>query len=399
MALRILLFGESPREIDLIDAKITDQDLNVTNKSINLSNASDEVAKIRPNIVIISCTDSNWAFRACQQIYLLHPNVVTIMVSNDTSFDLAKRVIDSGAVGYISPIPDPSRFCEEIKKIYYNEQSRLSMLLENSGVQRKAEVITVFGTKGGIGKTTLAVNLAVALSRKKAKVAILDLDLQFGDSHMFLGLDVKETIVELLQEQKVPTIDSVRNYFALHSSGVQVLCAPTSPEYAEGISASLISPVINILRTYYDYIIIDTSSDFSELNLLLLEEASTILYVTGLDISLLNNSKKGLLLLDSLNIKGKVKVVVSRDFKGDISIYDVEKIMDQSVMARIPNDYSEAVRALNQGVPIVSGVNKSPIAKEIIRLSDLLDPIKRNEDQKSKNKISLKFPKIGGKNR
>ena len=98
-------------------------------------------------------------------------------------------------------MPDAEEFCDALKQIYYNEQNRISVLLEKSGIQRKAQVITVFGTKGGIGKTTLAVNLAVALTRQKAKVAILDLDLQFGDTQIFLGLDVKETIAELIQKQ------------------------------------------------------------------------------------------------------------------------------------------------------------------------------------------------------
>ncbi|MDO4701567.1 hypothetical protein EII25_07075 [Erysipelotrichaceae bacterium OH741_COT-311] len=398
MAIRIALFGDSFKELEKVESKLTDHDLQVIHKSINLSNASDEVAKIKPNMVIILCSESNWAFRACQQIYLLYPNVVNIMLSNDASLDIAKRVIDAGAMGFIAPIPENNaELCESIKKTYFNELSRISMLLENSGIQRKSEIFTVFGTKGGIGKTTFAVNLAVSLARKKAKVAILDLDLQFGDAHMFLGLDVKETVAELLQEQRVPTIDGIRNYFVVHSSGVQLLGAPASPEYADGITASLIEPIINTLRTYYDYIIIDTSAEFSELNLLLIEEASKVFYITGLDISLLNNAKKGLLLLDSLNLKDKINIVVSKDFKGDISIKDVEKIMGQPVIARIPHEYAEAVRALNQGIPIVNNIKKSGIAKEVSNLANKLYMKHKKHDSDDATKSGLKFPKFGGK--
>ena len=109
-------------------------------------------------------------------------------------------------------------------------------------------------------------------------------------------------------------------------------------------------------------------------------------YVTGLDISLLHNSKKGLLLLDSLNQKSKVKVIVSKDFKGDITVFDVEKIMDLPVVAKIPHNYSEAVRALNQGIPLVAGINKSGIAKEIIRLAEVIGDVKPQT-----KKFSLKF--------
>lgn len=400
MAIRVLLLGESWDELEKIEGKITDNDFSIVGASAELGSASDEVVEHEPDVVVMSCSDLSWVFRACQQIYLLHPNVVTVMVSDEKSYEIAKKAIDSGATAYISPIPDSSEFCDRLKKIYFNEKSRVSMLIENSGVQRKAEVITVFGTKGGVGKTTLAVNLAVELSRKKAKVAILDLDLLFGDAHMFLGLDVKETVVELLQERKVPTIDSVRNYFLVHSSGVQLLCAPISPEYAENVTASQVEPLLNVLRPHFDYIIIDTNADFSELNLLLLEEASTILYVTGLDISLLNNSKKGLLLLDSLNLSGKIKIVVSRSFKGDISRGDVEKIMGKPVFATISNDYIECVKSLNQGVPIVQGSAKSPIGKEIVTIADTFrkhDLESENEEQKEPRKFSFDFLKLGGR--
>ncbi|MEB3024441.1 MULTISPECIES: AAA family ATPase [unclassified Parvimonas] len=399
MAIRVLLLGESWDELEKIEGKITDNDFSIVGASAELGSASDEVVEHEPDVVVMSCSDLSWVFRACQQIYLLHPNVVTVMVSDEKSYEIAKKAIDSGATAYISPIPDSSEFCDRLKKIYFNEKSRVSMLIENSGVQRKAEVITVFGTKGGVGKTTLAVNLAVELSRKKAKVAILDLDLLFGDAHMFLGLDVKETVVELLQERKVPTIDSVRNYFLVHSSGVQLLCAPISPEYAENVTASQVEPLLNVLRPHYDYIIIDTNADFSELNLLLLEEASTILYVTGLDISLLNNSKKGLLLLDSLNLSGKIKIVVSKSFKGDISKGDVEKIMGKPVFATISNDYIECVKSLNQGVPIVQG-SKSPIAKDIVTIAGAFrkhDSESGNDEQDEPRKFSFDFLKLGGR--
>lgn len=401
MAIKVLLLGESPSEIASMERLIVDEEFFIEGSSMNLTNASDEVMEYRPDMVLMYCSDLSWVFRACQQIYLLHPNVVTVMVSDDPSYEMAKRSIECGATTYISPIPEAERFCEELKRVYNNEKSRFSMLVEKSGKKRNAEVITVFGTKGGVGKTTLAVNLAVELSRKKSKVIILDLDLLFGDSHMFLGLDVKDTIVDMLQEQKVPTIDSIRNYFVLHSSGIQVLCAPSSPEFAGNVTASQIEPIINILRLNYDYIIIDTTSEFSDLNLHVLEEANTILYVTGLDISVLNNSKKGLLLLDTLNLKSKVKVVVNRAFKGDISIYDVEKIMDKPVVGTISNDYIEAVRALNQGVPLVFGSNRSPIGKEISRIANIFSDDLENEEKKGKKSIlsglSLKLPKVGGR--
>ena len=400
MAIRTIIFSASSRELDFIEAKINDNEISVISKSLNLSNASDEVGTMSPDLVIISTSEANWSFKACQQIYMLHPQVAIVMVSDDTNLDLTKRVIEAGATSYISPIPeDSSEFTSSLKQTFHTQQARVSMLLESSGVQRKAEVISVFSTKGGLGKTTIATNLAVALSKQKAKVCIVDLDLQFGDVHMFLGLDVKETISELIQDQRIPTIDSIRNYFVTHSSGVQVICAPSSPEYSEGISATQIEPIINILRAHFDYVIVDTASNFSEINLLMLELSSKILFVTGLDISVLHNSKKGMLLLDSLNLKNKINLIVSKDFKGDISIYDVEKIMGASVEYKFPNDLIEAVKALNQGVPIISSGSKSGIVKEMTRLASVIGHTPLTKSDKKQSKFELPSFKFGGKSK
>ena len=400
MAIRTIIFSASNRELDFIESKITDKDIVLISKSNNLSNASDEVGALSPDLVIISTSEPNWSFRACQQIYMLHPQVAIVMVSEATNVELSKRVIEAGATSYIAPIPEGSfEFCSTLKQTYYNVQSRLSMLLESSGVQRKAELITVFSTKGGLGKTTIATNLAVALSKQKAKVCIVDLDLQFGDVHMFLGLDVKETISELIQDQRIPTIDSIRNYFVTHASGVQVICAPSSPEYSEGINSVQIEPIINILRAHFDYVIIDTASNFSEINLLMLELSSKILFVTGLDISVLHNSKKGMLLLDSLNLKNKISLVVSKDFKGDISVFDVEKILGNNVEYKFPNDLVEAVKALNQGVPIISSGSKSGIVKEMLRLASVIGHTSISDSDKKSKKFELPKLNFGGKSR
>ncbi len=389
MAIRVMLFAATSDEIEALEPKINDSELVLVGASVNLSGIVEETGVKSPDIALISCGDLTRAARACQQLYLLQPKITCILAGNQPADEMAKVAIDSGANGMIHLASfDNTTICDKIKNIYQNEQARAAALLESSGVQRKAEVLTVFGTKGGIGKTTLAVNLAVHLSQKKFIVAVLDYDLQFGDADVFLGLETKETIADLLQEQRIPTIDSVRNYFVTHMSGIQLLCAPISPEYAEGISASQVEQIVNIIRPYYDYIIIDTSANFSDINLMMLEIASQIIYVTGLDISLLKNSKKGLLLLDSLNQRSKVQVILSRDIKSNISSKEVEKILDCSLLCKIPNDYMSAVSALNTGIPLIISAPKNGITKAIIDISNRISSDKTTKIKQAKIKTS-----------
>lgn len=390
MPIRIMLLCDSQSEIKKLEQMIVASDLEIIHSSVKLSSASEEVVEFQPDMVVLSCSNKSWSFRACQQIYMLHPNVITVMVSEDESYEIAKKSIEAGANSYIAPIPDASSFSKELSKIYNNEKNRQVMLLQNSEISRKANVITMFSPKGGVGKTMIAANLAVDLSRRNQKVVILDLDLQFGDVNLYLGLEPKDTVVELLQEQKVINIDNIRNYLTLHYSGVQLLASPTSPEYAGNISPNLINPIISILRNYYDYIIIDTTSDFSELNLFLLEESSQILYVTGMDISLLSNSKKGFILLESLNLNDKIKLIVNREFSGDINLRDIEKIMGIPVELVIPNEYQDSVRALNQGVPLVMDF-KNEISQSISRLTRMFSTEDVKEEEKKKSLFNLFF--------
>jgi len=170
-----------------------------------------------------------------------------------------------------------------------------------------------------------------------------------------------------------PSIDLLRSYMAIHSSGVHVLCAPKSPEFAELISADTVKTILSQLRTYYDYVIIDTPPSFNEVTLSAIEASTTVLFVTGLDISILKNSKLSLSVLNSLQQIDKVKVIVNRAVNiGSITLDDIQKLIDSPIWAKIPSDYKTAVTALNLGVPFVTGAPKSELSQAVSSVAALL---------------------------
>jgi pilus assembly protein CpaE len=234
-------------------------------------------------------------------------------------------------------------------------------------------VITVFGAKGGIGKTTLAVNLAVKLAEANKKVALVDLDLQFGDIHIFLDIDPTDTIAELVQEFFNSNIDSVRSFMTVHSSGIHVLCSPKSPECAEAISADKIQSLLSLLRTYYDYVIVDTAPTFTDVTITAIESSSTIIFVTGMDISILKNSKLSLSILESLQQSGKIRLVLNRSVEmSSITVSDVQKILGYPIWAKLPSDYKLAVTGLNRGVPFVLSSPGSKLSLAVSEVSSML---------------------------
>jgi pilus assembly protein CpaE len=234
-------------------------------------------------------------------------------------------------------------------------------------------VVTVFGAKGGVGKSTLATNLAVKLAENKRKVALVDLDLQFGDVHLFLDIDPTDTIAELAQDLSVPNIDLIRSCMSVHTSGVHVLCAPKSPELAELVSPEKVQNILSLLRTYYDYVIIDTPPSLSDVTMTAIEAASTILFVVGLDISILKNSKLSFSLLDSLQQTDKIKLIINKMEKvSSITIDDVKSLTDSPIWSRIPSDNRVAITSLNRGIPFVIGVPNCELSRSVSDIAALI---------------------------
>ena len=261
-------------------------------------------------------------------------------------------------------------FSQALKAILVNESTRIVSLENTSGEQNKSRVIMVYGAKDGIGKTAFAVNLAIALTQAKQKVAILDLDLQYGDVNVFFGLESKTTISELLQEQTSPNIDLIRKHMIIHSSGVNILCAPRSPEFADGISGAQVEKVIAAMRSYFDYVILDTPPLFNDINVSCIDASSAIIYLTGCDISALRNSRKGLYLLQALTRKEKIRLVM---VEGEMKSSVIENTLELPVYAVIPYEYKTVTTSLNLGRPAVASAPASKYSKAIKGVSALVN--------------------------
>lgn len=337
--------------------------------------ALEKIENIAPNILIVnsSAADAD-AVNLAERVVMRKPRTFVVLLVPDNNLETIQNANAAG-IHNITLFPtDGKDFCSYLQRVYNSESSRIAALNSNERVTWSSKVISIYGAKGGLGKTTIATNLAIKLAGKNKKVCIIDMDLQFGDVHVFMDIEPKETISDLIQDMSTPTIDSVRTYMNIHSSGVHVLCAPKSPEYADMISADRIQGLLGLLRGYYDYVIIDTGANFADTTLSALEASTTILFVTGLDISILKNSKVALGILDSLNQKRKVRVIINRAVEiNTITIADVQRIVDAPILARIPSDYMIAVAALNQGQPFVLSAPKSKLSLAISDMATTID--------------------------
>ena len=365
----------------------TDPELELIAEAAGSDEALEKVDLLNPNILLINSGGSDTdAVSLAERVIQRKPRTFVILLMQHLTLD-SMQVASAAGCHNISPFPESAKeLCDFIHRVHNTENDRIAALDTNERATWSSKIITVYGAKGGLGKTTIATNLALALAKQKKKVAILDLDLLFGDVHIFMDVKPKETISDLMQESFSSSIDSVRAFMTVHPSGIHILCAPKTPEYAETVSGDRIQSLLALLRSYYDYIIIDTAVNFSDPTLAALEASTTILFITGLDVSTLKNSKVAMSILESLGQKKKVRVIINRAVEiNSITVADVQRIVDAPILSRIPSDYLVAVAALNQGQPFVQS---TPKAKLSLAIGDIAEKIITGTDHFDMQKLS-----------
>jgi pilus assembly protein CpaE len=234
------------------------------------------------------------------------------------------------------------------------------------------KVISVFSNKGGVGKSTIAVNLATCLaSNGDIKVALLDLDLMSGDIAIMMDINPKGTIVDVTRDISSIDYEIIDDYMLRHESNIMVLPAPITPEQAEFVSVSCVDKIISTLSRKYDYIIVDTGPNFGDMNLSVLDRSSKILYVTAMDIPTIKNTRIGLDIMRRLNYDDdRIDIVLNRySKKYGVSMKDVEATLKKSISKVLPMDEATVVSSGNRGEPFVMKQSRKPISRGIVEIA------------------------------
>ncbi|HST87482.1 MAG TPA: response regulator [Ktedonobacterales bacterium] len=234
--------------------------------------------------------------------------------------------------------------------------------------QALRKIIAIFSPKGGVGRSVIAANLAVALKRESnARVVLVDAHLQAGDQHVLLNINSPNSIDDLREagslDQQI--IDGV---VAIHEgSGLGVLRAPVALESAELFTSDAMKAILVELREHFDYLIIDTDTSFSEANLTVLEMADLILLVTTLEVTTINRVSQFFEVMERLGYaRSKVKLVCNRvDSLFGIQPRHVETRLHQHFLSQIPDDPRLVVTSVNRGVPFIISHRSAPISRAI----------------------------------
>jgi pilus assembly protein CpaE len=239
-------------------------------------------------------------------------------------------------------------------------------------------VIAIFGAKGGVGATTLAINTAIALQRElKRSVALVDANLQFGDHRVFLDLGKDQR--SIVDAVSAATVDAeiVNRVMVHHGSGVDLLLAPPSPEAAEAVSVEQhhVLKVLEVLRSMYDYVLVDMDKRFDDNVLDVIGAAEKLIVVITADLSCLKNVR---LVLETMNQLGvpreRLMLVLNRAnaFTG-ISAKSVEFVLKTQIAHQVVNDYRTAISSLNSGAPFMSARPDAALSRAVLELARLID--------------------------
>lgn len=364
MKIRAIVAGMGQEEDTRLEYLLGDSEIDIRGRIKDPVGGIEILDREKPELLLVTGAYDRKMQAFCHQVYILYPQCAMVIIARDADMELYNLAMGNGIRRLIHPIPDRENLISQLKEVYIDEQTRHGNIADQSGERPKTEVLFVFGAKGGIGKTALAVNLATHLAMSKRKVILLDCNLQFGDTGLYLGMEPKQTLAELLQEQRNPTLDTVNSFLSYHQSGLRVLFGPKSPEYAEIVGGTNVDKVVSVLRNYYDYIVIDGAVGFSEVNLSLLDLCNRILFVTQPDLCALKNSKKAFLVLQSLNLEQKIKLAMVESKNSSIKKNDVERVLGHKVEMVISSDEKTMAACLNQGRPVVMAASKSRLASD-----------------------------------
>ena len=361
-----------------------EEDIEVVGMAGDGKEGLEQAQKLQPDIVL---TDVNMpvmdGIQLTERLATELPQSPAIIMSVQGERDYLRRAMQAGAREYLIKPFSHDELVAAIRRVHQLEQKKGVMVArtpaDGQGPAHAAlgEVIVLFSGKGGVGRTLLATNLSVALATEtKARVALVDLDLQFGDVGVMLNLDHSRSITDVADVGEGLDADLLNEILATGPGGIRVLLAPISPELADLVSTDNVRAVMAELRKAYDYIIVDTPCHLAESNLEVIETAQRVIVMTALTIPSIKDAKLSLKVLESLSIEpASVLLVVNRsDGHSDFNRESIEQNLAHQVAAQLPHEPRAVGDAVTRGAPFVSLHPDSEISRAVREIVGLISP-------------------------
>jgi len=326
-----------------------------------------EIINLRPSAVIITMgqVNSEQALKMIGRLSIESPQTAIISAAHDASPDLILRSMRAGAREFLRlPL-----IADEFKTVI--DRTAVFCAGQKAAPRKKGRMIAVFSSKGGCGTSFIATNLAAAAN---APTVLVDLNLQAGDLPLFLGLDPKYSIADMVENRARMDDSLLASYVTPHSANLSLLAAPREADSADDIEPQHVFEALERLRESYEYVVLDPQHTFDAITLAALDQADDIVLVLTLDIPAIRSAQRALEIFDRLGYaRKKVRIVVNRWSKQiDLDLQQVERFLKERVTGFVTSDYQLAVTSINLGQPLVQSEPSSKITLEIKRIASII---------------------------
>ena len=346
--------------------------IRIVGEARNGREALELVKELQPHVVLMDINMPEIdGLKAAEMLAKDFPNVQTVIMSIQGEQEYFRRAMKAGAKDFLIKPFSTNDLIDTIQNVF-NKWVKDRPELFNE--EPRADILTFFATKGGVGRTTLAVNLAAGLASKGKKVLLIDASLQFGDVAITLNQPAKRTIYHLVESGEEITLGEIEKNIIKHESGIDLLLAPKEPAFAEAVKSEHILRIIENVETLYNYIIFDMPPSITEKELAILDRSTMVLLVATLEISSLKNTKICLKTFSDINFDlSKIKLILNKEIPNvGFGKEDLESGLAIPVYATVPMEAEIAQRSLNHGEAFVLKSPASAIARSILGMADRL---------------------------
>ena len=322
------------------------------------------------DMLLVACAGySDRALLLLDAVSRQNPDLTVVVLGHGSPNGFLRSAFEAGADDIVMLPATREQVRFEIHKLLARKQGGE----QSGGGSDHSRLVCILGPKGGTGKTLTSSNLSVALAQRGESVALVDLDLQFGDVALCLGLPPEKTVYDLAQSPGALDYDKLDAFLATHSSGVRTLIAPRRPDQASAVGAELLREVYSILRNHFDWVVIDTPPGFTAEVITSIDSSTDVVMVGMLDSLSLKNTKLGLETLELMKYDpDHIYLLLNRAHsRVGISQSDVEAVLGRTPDVFIPSD-REIPRTVNEGIPIVVARPQSEPAEAFARLANLI---------------------------
>lgn len=321
--------------------------------------------------------------QATERICMLYPHISVIVLSVQNDVEYVRKCMRAGAKDYLFKPVTTDVLISTIEQVYATAETRhnrntVAVLSEH--FTNRAKVLSFVSAKGGVGKTTVAVNAAAALAEQGKQVVLVDLDLQFGDASLFMNASPTRTVLDLVQESAEIDPDVLDRYLTKVENGLHLLAGPKRPEQAEYVSPSHVRVILQSLRKKFEYVIVDTSPLANDVFFAIMETSDDCYMVHTLNLAVLKNNRMLLDLFAELGYDtSEMKHLLNRaNSKNGLKVKDVNKVLKTDIIWEMDNDYQFVETSINEGTPFVIRDKQHRLAKQIYALTARMDESQGN---------------------